>query len=103
MDLDAAVQLAVEINKTAGFQVIAIGRFVLVEELKRHSAHCPLPWGVSVCASCGLVGRVWNHKEWIQFRETALAPMSAAVDAKPKILPRERTDARHRLQPSLFD
>ena len=101
MDLEEAVQLANEINSEAGFQVIAIGRFVLVEELRKHLAHCTLPWGVSVVAGCGLVGRVWNHQEWLEFQGTALATVPAALVAKRPA--RERSDAKHRLQKSLFD
>lgn len=106
--LAEACELAAKIAGDARISVIAIGRFVMAAELVGERAD-QLPWGVSVVSrdDPSLVGRVWNEKDWIEFRACALAKVhkskhQAKAAAAPPAEP-ERRDAKHREQLSLFE
>lgn len=81
MTYDEAVELARAIEGNSQFVVIAIGRFVMTDELSTVTKQT-LPWGVSVAWLADHKDRVVCFKEsdWTEFA-------SAHVPKPPKIKP----------------
>ncbi len=87
MTLQEACELAAAIEGNSDFAVIAIGRFVLMDELSTESKKS-LSWGVSVLSLRDRGDRTVCHNEsdWIAFAK-ALAPVKPTKEqpaAKPK-------------------
>lgn len=87
MTLQEACELARAIEGNSDFAVIAIGRFVMMDELSSESKR-NLSWGVSIVSLRDRTNRTVAHREsdWIDFAK-ALAPAVAKQQpaAKPVI------------------
>ena len=105
MTLADAALLAAQINRDPLFEVVAIGRFVMIEDLMQRGDD--LPWGVSVLHrdQPETIGRVWSERDWNEFRHAALAPLPKVLtEEQPPASPPpdQRRDTQHRQQLSLF-
>jgi hypothetical protein len=87
MTLKEACELAAAIEGNSDFAVIAIGRFVMMDQISVESKK-HLPWGVSIVSLRDRGDRIVAFKEsdWIDFAK-ALAPAKPAKEqpaGKPK-------------------
>jgi hypothetical protein len=99
MTFDEAVELAKAIEGNSQFAVIAIGRFVMSDELSTVTKQT-LPWGVSVAWLSDHKDRVVCFKEsdWTDFA-LAHAPKPQAKPVETKVVKPSRVEEE---QPLLF-
>lgn len=103
MNLTEACQLAMAIDASGKATVVAIGRFLPVEQLTRSDR-----WGCSVRLPSGQVQTVWSGMQWSALIALENKPQSqpAGPLSAPKVIPptlnSSRPDAAHRRQPTLF-
>jgi hypothetical protein len=90
MTLDQACELAKAIEGNSEFAVIAIGRFVMLEEISTESKK-HLSWGVSVISLRDRSDRTVCHNEsdWIAFAK-ALAPVANPTKEQPAAKPKPK-------------
>ena len=101
LTMEQATRLAMEIDADTRFAVIAIGRFVLSEELGAGRSIDDLPWGVSLMARDNPKSRatIWSSADWDEYRLIQIENSLIASGAKH---PKPITKPVHEEQLSLF-
>jgi hypothetical protein len=84
MNLTEACNLAALIHSDDRFLVIAIGRFLLIDELALAGAD-ERPWGLTVMPRDMPTRRVtlWSPELWTEYRTLVLEEMAGPIVAKP--------------------
>ena len=80
MTMSEACELAQAIEGNGQFAVIAIGRFVMTNELN-HSSKQSLPWKISVVSLADPNDRtvIFNEAEWQSFCQAVSKPAKAST------------------------
>lgn len=80
MNLTEAANLAALIHSDDRFVVIAIGRFLMIEELSRPGA-IEHPWGLTVMPRDNPQRRVtlWGPEQWTEYRDLVLEELAIAA------------------------
>jgi hypothetical protein len=88
MTLEEACELAKAIEGNSEFAVIAIGRFVMTDELTTESKK-DLSWGISVVPLRDRTDRAVIHKEseWVDFAKAVGKPVKQPAKDKQKSKP----------------